>query len=170
MHVLHGRAPRSEGLQGASIPMDELNDLVVSNVAERLLSPDFLEEALGALLKRRDEAAERETGRIVALKRNALDAENKLTRLYEAIEAGLADLTDSNLKGRIAELKRVRDSAQADVERAASRRGQRTEITPQALRTFPAAAKDRLRGEVPSGETTSNSSCSEPRWDPTKFE
>lgn len=136
-----------KGCKGRSIPMDELNDLVVSSVVERLLSPHFLEEALSALLKRRDEAAERETGRIVALKRNALDAENKLTRLYEAIEAGLADLTDSNLKGRIAELKRIRDSAQADVERAEGRRERRIEITPQALRTFAAAAKDRMRGE-----------------------
>ncbi|MBN9561779.1 MAG: recombinase family protein [Alphaproteobacteria bacterium] len=136
-----------KGCKGRSIPMDELNDLIVTNVVERLLSPHFLEEALGALLKRRDEAAERETGRIVALKRNALDAENKLTRLYEAIEAGLADLTDSNLKGRIAELKRIWDSAQADVERAEGRRGERIEITPEALRTFAAAAKDRMRGE-----------------------
>ncbi|MFW2829830.1 recombinase family protein [Sphingomonas sp. ID0503] len=136
-----------KGCKGRSIPMDELNDLVVSSVVDRLLSPHFLEEALSALLKRRDEAAERETGRIIALKRNALDAENKLTRLYEAIEAGLADLTDSNLKGRIAELKRIRDSAQADVERAEGRRGERIEITPQALRTFAAAAKDRMRGE-----------------------
>ncbi|WP_210210549.1 recombinase family protein [Brucella anthropi] len=136
-----------KGCKGRSIPMDELNDLVVSSVVERLLSPHFLEEALSALLKRRDEAAERETGRIVALKRNALDAENKLTRLYQAIEEGLADLTDSNLKGRIAELKRIRDSAQADVERAEGRRERRIEITPQALRTFAAAAKDRMRGE-----------------------
>lgn len=59
----------------------------------------------------------------------------------------MADLTDSNLKGRIAELKRIRDSAQADVERAESRRGGRIEITPEALRTFAAAAKDRMRGE-----------------------
>ena len=136
-----------KGCRGRSIPMDELDDLIVTNVIERLLNPAFLEEAVGSLLKRRDEAAERETGRIVALKRNALDAENKLTRLYEAIEAGLADLTDSNLKGRITELKRVRDAAQADAERAEGRRRERIEITPEALRVFAVAAKERMRGE-----------------------
>ncbi len=134
-----------KGCKGRSIPMDELNDVIVANVVERLLDPKFLEEALGGLLKRRDEVAEKETGRIVALKRNALDAENKLTRLYEAIEAGLADLTDSNLKGRIAELKRIRDAAQADVERAEGRTKERIEITPEALRMFATGAKDRMR-------------------------
>lgn len=140
-------APRQgrKGCKGRSIPMDELNDLIVANVVERLLDPKFLEEALGGLLKRRDEVAEKETGRIVALKRNALDAENKLTRLYEAIEADLADLTDSNLKRRITELKRIRDAAQADVERAEGRTKERIEITPEALRMFAMGAKDRMR-------------------------
>lgn len=78
------------------------------------------------------------------MKRNALDAENKLTRFYEAIEAGL---TDSNRKGRIAELKRVRDAAQADAERAEGRRRDRIEITPEALEMFAVAAKERMRGE-----------------------
>ncbi|MEZ2409000.1 zinc ribbon domain-containing protein [Bosea sp. RCC_152_1] len=150
-----------KGCKGRSIPMDELNDLVVSSVVDRLLSPHFLEEALSALLKRRDEAAERETGRSVALKRNALDAENKLTRLYEAIEAGLADLTDSNLKGRIAEL--------ADVERAEGRRGGRIEIT---RRPSGRSRRQQRTGcgakMVLSGGTTSSSLRSEPRWEPTK--
>lgn len=132
------------GCKGRTIPMDELNDLVVNSVAQRLLDNRFLEEALGGLLKRREDAADREAGRIVALKRNALDAENKLTRLYEAIENGLADLTDSNLKGRIAELKRIRDAAQADVERAEGRSKERIEITSDAVEAFAAAAKDRM--------------------------
>jgi hypothetical protein len=45
------------------------------------------------------------------LKRQAGDAEAKLTRLCQTIENGLAELDDSNLKGRITELKRIRDAA-----------------------------------------------------------
>jgi len=70
-----------------------------------------------SLVERRSNHAEKETERITALKHQAADAEEKLSRLYRAIENGLADLDDSNLKGRIAELKRIRDSARADVER-----------------------------------------------------
>src|SRR5215831_16860607 len=41
------------------------------------------------------------------------DAKAKLTRLYEAIVNGPTDLDDANLKGRIAELRRIRDAARA---------------------------------------------------------
>jgi site-specific DNA recombinase len=50
-------------------------------------------------------------------------------------------------KGRIAELKRIRDAAQADAERAEGRGREKIEITPEALRVFAAAAKERMRHE-----------------------
>ena len=94
--------------------------MAVTSVIENGSSVRPSSRRRSGLLKRREAAAERETGRIVALKRNALDVENKLTRLYEAIEAGLAD---SNIKRRIAELKQIRDAVQADIERAEGRGG-----------------------------------------------
>jgi site-specific DNA recombinase len=66
------------------------------------------------------------------LRRQVGDAESKLTRLYEAIENGLAELDDPNLKGRIAELKRIRDAARSDVERAEARDTNGAEITPES--------------------------------------
>ncbi len=85
--------------------MDELDTMVVSHLEERLLAPERLEELLAGLLKRREERAERLKGRIAELRKQAADAEAKLTRLYEAIENGLAEMDDANLKGRIVELK-----------------------------------------------------------------
>jgi site-specific DNA recombinase len=49
--------------------------------------------------------------RIVELRRQAADAEAKLTRVHKAIENGLVEMDDPNLKGRIVELKRIRDAA-----------------------------------------------------------
>lgn len=49
------------------------------------------------------------------LRKQAADAEAKLTRLYEAIENGLAEMDDSNLKGRIVEFVR-----RSGIERAVS--------------------------------------------------
>jgi hypothetical protein len=46
----------------------------------------------GALVERRSDHAEKEKERITALKHQAADAEQKLSRLYRAIENGLADL------------------------------------------------------------------------------
>jgi hypothetical protein len=42
----------------------------------------------------------------------------RLKRLYDAIEAGIADLDDPALKDRIDGLKAIRDQAKADADRA----------------------------------------------------
>lgn len=42
----------------------------------------------------------------------------RLKRLYDAIEAGVADLDDPALKERIAGLKVIRDQSRVDAERA----------------------------------------------------
>jgi hypothetical protein len=46
------------------------------------------------------------------------EADAKLKRLYDAIENGIADLSDPMLKDRVAELKAVRDQTRVDAERA----------------------------------------------------
>lgn len=48
----------------------------------------------------------------------ARQAELRLKRLYDAIEAGVADIDDPALKDRIGGLKAIRDQAKADAERA----------------------------------------------------
>jgi site-specific DNA recombinase len=68
-----------------------------------------------------------------------------MTRRYEAIENGLAELNDPNLKGRIVELKRIRDAARADVERAEARDSRGAEITPETLVRFARLAREGLR-------------------------
>lgn len=136
------------GCRGRTIAMDELDSVVVSHIEDRLLASERLEELLSGLLKRRDEHAERLKGRIVELRRQAADADAKLSRLYEAVENGLAELDDSNLKGRIAELKRIRDSARADADRAESREdGEANRLTPELLHRFGVEARKKLRGE-----------------------
>jgi hypothetical protein len=89
------------------------------------------------VLDRREERAERRTVYIAELRKRASEADAKLKRLYDAIENGVADLTDPMLKDRIAELKVIRDQARADANRAEDaieRLG--PSITAQALRTF----------------------------------
>ena len=126
--------------------MDELDTIVVSHLEERLLAPERLEELLAGLLKRREEHAEHLKGRIAELRKQAADAEAKLTRLYEAIENGLAEMDDSNLKGRIVELKRIRDAARADADRAENRgEGDDNRVTPELLRRFGVEARKKIR-------------------------
>jgi site-specific DNA recombinase len=132
------------GCKGRTVPMDRLDGLVVQHLEKRLL--DRLSELLAGLIDRRQVQAARSDARLAELRKVAAEADAKLTRLYAAIESGVADPTDPNLKGRLTELKRVRDSARADVERAEARdAGAESTVTPDILRRFATEARKRLR-------------------------
>jgi hypothetical protein len=92
--------------------------LVAEHIEYRLLQPKRLEQILAAVLHRRKERAERRTAHIAELPKRAAEAEAKLKRRYDAIENGIADLSDPTLKDRISELKATRDQAHLDAERA----------------------------------------------------
>jgi site-specific DNA recombinase len=136
------------GCKGRTVPMEKLDSVVAEHIEQRLLQPKRLEQILSAVLHRRMERAERRTTHIAELRKCAAEAEAKLKRLYDAIENGIADVSDPMLKERVTELKSVRDQARADAERAAGaldRAG--PSITPQALKTFASQARRRMRAE-----------------------
>ena len=101
-----------------------------------------------AVYDRREERAERRTEHIAELRKRAAEAEARLKRLYDAIENGIADLSDPMLKDRVAELKAIRDQARADAERA-QEAIERIDpsITRQSLKTFARQARKRMRTE-----------------------
>jgi site-specific DNA recombinase len=88
--------------------MEKLDNLVAEHIAERLLQPEPLEEILASVLDRRQERAEHRREHIAELNKRASETDLRLKRLYDAIEAGVADLGDPALKERIA---RGRDGA-----------------------------------------------------------
>jgi site-specific DNA recombinase len=136
------------GCTGRTVPMRKLDTLVADHIEQRLLQPARLESILSSVLDRRKERAERRTAHIAELRKRASEADAKFKRLYDAIENGVADLTDPMLKDRIAELKAIRDQARADAERAEDaieRLG--PTITPQTLKTFARHARKRMRTE-----------------------
>lgn len=137
------------GCKGRSIPMDKLDSLVAEHIADRLLQPTRLEEVLASVLDRRQERAERRRKHIAELNKRAAETDLRLKRLYDAIEAGIADLEDPVLKERIASLKAIRDQAQADAQRAAAtlESSAHQTITPQVVRKFARTARERVRIE-----------------------
>jgi len=126
--------------------MEKLDNLVAEYIEQRLLQPKRLERLLSHVLDRRTERAERRKSHIAELRKRATEADAKLKRLYDAIENGVADLSDPMLKDRIAELKATRDQARLDAERAedAIERAGPT-ITSQAIKTFARTARKRMR-------------------------
>ena len=113
-----------------------------------MLQPKSHEQLLSHVLDRRTERAERRKLHITELRKRAVEADAKLRRLYDAIENGVADLSDPMLRDRIGELKATRDQARLDAERAenAIERAGPT-ITPEALKTFARTARKRMRTE-----------------------
>lgn len=136
--------------EGMAVPMEKLDDLVADHLEGQLLQPERLETVLAAALDRREEHAERRREHIAELNKRAAESELRLKRLYDAIEAGVADLDDPALKDRIDGLKAIRDQAKADADRAQAmlqNTGQKA-VTPQMLRKFAATARERIRLEV----------------------
>ncbi len=135
--------------EGMAVPMDKLDDLVASHLEDRLLQPERLETILATVLDRRQERSERQHEHIGELNRRAAESEARLKRLYDAIEAGVADLNDPALKDRIDGLKAIRDQAKADAERAQAmleNSGSKA-VTLQMVRTFAETARRHIRLE-----------------------
>ena len=135
------------GCRGRSVPMAHLDRVVVDQIERRLLEPGRLAEILRELLERRHELANLRHARIAELRRKAGEADARLSRLYQAIEEGVADLGDANLKARVAELRAARDEAQRRLDLATrdADGGEPQEITLDRLHKFAVAARRKLR-------------------------
>ncbi len=101
-----------------------------------------------SVLGRREDQAERRREHIASLQQQATESEQRLKRLYDAIEAGVADLDDPALKKRIAGLKVIRDQARADADRAQAllESPGHSAISSTMIQGFARRARERIRG------------------------
>ncbi len=144
------RARQGEtGCKGRAIPMDKLDRIVVSHIEERLLDPERIEDVLASLLDRRQESVERRRQHIAELNQRAAEADMRLKRLYDAIEAGSLDPAESALGERIAGLTAIRDQARADAVRteAMLKNSAHKGLTGAAVRELASEARTGLRLE-----------------------
>ncbi|WP_246680411.1 zinc ribbon domain-containing protein [Mesorhizobium sp. B2-4-13] len=135
------------GCQGKSIPMAFLDDLVANHLEKRLLKPERLTTILEAVLGRRQERTERRREHLGELKRKITETDQRLSRLYDAIEAGVTDINDPALKDRMAGLKAIKEQATTDAERikASLDSTGNQQITPEMVNTFARTARERMR-------------------------
>ncbi len=95
------------------VPMDKLDTLVTDRSDASLFAPERVRALLGGLLARQASRSETMRNVVTALQNKVADCESRLSRLYQAIENGIADASDPTLKDRLAALKSDRDQAQA---------------------------------------------------------
>ena len=131
---------------GMTVSMDKLDALVARHLEKRLLDPKRREQVLSTVLDRRQERSERKQQHIAEPNKRATETDLRLNRLYDAIEGGVANLDDPELKTRIATLKSTRDQARVDAGRALALLDTNSQksITPQMLRNFAITARNRM--------------------------
>lgn len=136
--------------KGRSIPMDKLDRLVSEKLAERLLTPERVEKLLAGLLQRQASKDEDHGKRLASLSAKLGEAEARLGRLYDAIQAGIVDASDPTLKDRLATAKTERDIAHTAMERAKAELRPGSRITQDKIAAFVALMrKNVLEGETP---------------------
>ena len=121
--------------KGRHIPVAKLENLVVSNVKAHLFGKDRLAQVLSALLERQGGQDQAVQQRREELEGELEDLQQKLNRLYRAIEVGVAEL-DDELRLRIQTIKQHRQIAEAALGRLAEQVRAKTTLTPALLEKF----------------------------------
>jgi site-specific DNA recombinase len=106
----------TEVCPGRSIPMQELDDMVVEHLKKQLFEVDRLAEMLSSFAANRSARNAEVDGRVAKLKKEVADANSKLDRLYKLVENGIATL-DADLGSRIASIRLEREQSQNAFER-----------------------------------------------------
>ena len=133
--------------KGRSIPMDRLDNAVTERLADQLLTPDHVENLLAGLMDRQTARDADHGQRLTMLRGKLTDAEDRLKRLYQAIENGIADPADPTLKDRGAAIRTERDIAQVAFDRAVAELQPGARITTEKI----AACVDVMRANVLDG-------------------
>ncbi|MGO1164772.1 recombinase zinc beta ribbon domain-containing protein [Brucella sp. C7-11G] len=135
---------------GRSIPMDKLDQIVTDQLNASLFTPERVRAILGGLMARQSLRSEDHAQRLTALQNKVADCESRLSRLYAAIENGIADASDPTLKERLAALKAERDQAKAAKERAFAELQPETRIAEEKISGFAALMREKgVNGAIP---------------------
>ena len=120
---------------GRHIPMARLDDLVIANVKEHLFAPKRLEVILEGLVAMQASKDGEVQKRRATLEAELTNTNDKIGRLYRAIEDDIVDL-DDQLKDRIETLKTQRDIIVATLERIVVQSRTTSAISPARLQSF----------------------------------
>lgn len=135
---------------GHSIRMDKVDELVIQAIEEQVFAPDRLTAILEAMTDRTDETRQQLEVEIERQRIAVTEAQSRLDRLYDAIEAGVAELHDSRFKDRIDLAKLQIREGSANLEALRQRWSVKAELSPAMVRRFSSGIRRRLRDADPS--------------------
>jgi len=138
--------------KGRSAPMQKIDNLVLGELQRNVFAPERLKEIVGKLVDRSEAGKQAAHDQHLKLRKEASEAANALDRLYQAIEAGIADLDDPQFRKRVESLKLRRDETAVEVKALEKRfNAGGVDISPDKLQAFSNAVKERLHKGVNGG-------------------
>ena len=129
--------------KGRHIPTATLDGIIISNLKQRLLTPDRLAGLLRSLVDRQAAKTEAVDRRLLTLQREVTDSDERLRRLYRSIEDGIVELDDI-LRERTATLKSERERAKAALDRARAQCGTVTTFDSAKIDAFARLMTEKL--------------------------
>jgi DNA invertase Pin-like site-specific DNA recombinase len=121
--------------KGRHIPATTLDEIVLTNLKQRVLAPDRIADLLKSLIERQAAKSKSADDRLLALQRELSDCEDRLKRLYRSIEDGIVELDDI-LRERTAALKAQRDRAKAALDHAHAQCGMPAAVNAEKIDAF----------------------------------
>jgi site-specific DNA recombinase len=136
---------RTASIEACSLknhPMTDVDDIVISAIEREVLHPPRLHKLLSGLLERSDEALLERKKRLARLRMRVTEARGARSRLWDAVEAGLSDPRDIEVRDRIEARTREINSLEDEV-----RMIEEQDRGSSALERFASMVKEALRSE-----------------------
>jgi DNA invertase Pin-like site-specific DNA recombinase len=136
---------------GRALPMENLDQLVLDALAERVLQPERLEELLKAYLARSADADAFRRQRMARLRKEATEAAGAKTRLMKLVASGSLEPDDPDLVDQLKAAATRRRSAESEIAlmESQSQDAAPRAITPAKVARFGEAIRAALREGAP---------------------
>jgi site-specific DNA recombinase len=139
---------------GHSIRMDKVDELVIKAMEDHVFMPERLTAILETMTDRTDDTRQQLEAEIDRQRIAVGEAQARLDRLYDAIEAGVAELNDPKFKERVDLAKLQIREGTVNLASLRQRRGAKAELSPAMVRRFSSGIRRRLRDTDPSFRRT----------------
>jgi site-specific DNA recombinase len=136
--------------EGVRLPMERLDDLVMGEIAKRVLDPQRLTAMLQRYIALASERDGHSKERLARHRRDHAEAKAGITRLLELTEKGVMDVEDPELRERLIGLKLKRDELAgqiADLQKQMA--SSEPTITPEKIERLIKLLRDKLFGPEP---------------------
>jgi site-specific DNA recombinase len=137
----------SSACHGLSIRMEQLDEIVVSELESRICQPDRIKALLAGLIERQRNRGDEQAHRSRELRQQLRETETKIGRMLDAIQEGLAQETDL-VRDRLAKLEQERDEVLRLIASLDRRQTvPATLLSPRNIRAFGQAFRNRLNAQ-----------------------